>query len=256
MCYSQWMESLLTRSDHSAVTPADARRNGLLSALRPDDLNHLLPHLRPIDLPIRRRLERAGDDIAELCFPTAGIVSIVAVGNRQRDQRIEAGIFGREGMSGTAVLLNADRSPHEVYVQMAGAGMMLPVEILQDAMAQRPALQALFLRYVHVSQVQTAFTVLANGSDTLQTRLARWILMAHDRIDGDTLDLTHEFLSLMLGVRRPGVTVAIRALEVQGAIAAQRGRITVVDREIAIRIADGSYGKAEAEYARLIGQPI
>jgi CRP-like cAMP-binding protein len=100
--------------------------------------------------------------------------------------------------------------------------------------------------------VQTAQTALANARGNVESRLARWLLMAHDRLDGNELDLTHEFLALMLGVRRAGVTTALQKLESDGLVVAKRGLIVVEDRAGLVRLADRLYGVAEAEYRRLI----
>ena len=189
-------------------------------------------------------------------FPLAGLGSVVAVGSRAKDQRVETRIFGRDGMSGISIVMGADRAPYEVYVQVAGVGLRMASGDLVGLMDERPAIRALLLRYAQAAHVQTSYTALANGRDKLETRLARWILMAHDRLDGDEIGLTHEFLALMLGVRRAGVTVATHSLEGRGLIRAARGTITVLDRDGLDQVADGSYGVAEAEYERLIGRPV
>jgi CRP-like cAMP-binding protein len=123
------------------------------------------------------------------------------------------------------------------------------------ALDTSPALKALLLRWVHVSMIQTAQSALANGRYTIQERLARWLLMCHDRMDGDDLPLTHEFLSLMLGVRRSGVTEALHVLEGVDIVKAGRGTIRVLNRERLEEIAGGCYGLPEAEYNKLIGKP-
>jgi len=116
----------------------------------------------------------------------------------------------------------------------------------------RPGLHRHLLRFVQAFTVQVAQTALSNGSYTLEERLARWLLMCHDRVDGDVLSTTHEFLSIMLGVRRPGVTEALHILEGAHVIRAERGLVTVLDRAKLEQVAGESYGVAEAEYARLM----
>lgn len=234
----------------------DPRRNGLLGALSEEDLRVLSAHLEFVSLDKRHVLERPGEDISQIYFPLSGLGSIVAVGSRLKDQRIEAGIFGRDGMSGTSILLGARTAVHEVYIQLPGKGLRLPTDALREAMETRPAIRTRLLNYVHVLQLQITHTALANGRDHLETRLARWLLMAHDRVEGDSLDLTHEFLSLMLGVRRPGVTTTLHALEGRGLVKTGRGTIDVIDRDGLIETANGSYGTAETEYERMIGHPL
>jgi CRP-like cAMP-binding protein len=123
-------------------------------------------------------------------------------------------------------------------------------------MEASPSLKALLLRWVQVLMIQTAQSALANGRYTIQERLARWLLMCHDRLDGDDLPLTHEFLSLMLGVRRSGVTEALHVLEGVKIVRTSRGRIHILDREKLEEIAGDCYGLSEAEYAKLIGLPL
>jgi CRP-like cAMP-binding protein len=120
-------------------------------------------------------------------------------------------------------------------------------------MSSSPSLHGLLLKYVQAFMIQTAHTAMANACAMLDQRLARWILMADDRIEGGCLPLTHEFLSLMLGVRRAGVTEALHALETSGLIRASRGVIIVRNRKGIERRAGTAYGIPEAEFRRLIG---
>jgi hypothetical protein len=136
-----------------------------------------------------------------------------------------------------------------------GEGYRIRADAFTELLRERPSLMTLMLRYVQVMLVQTEQTALANGRLSIEKRLARWILMCHDRMDGDELNFTHELLSVMLGVRRPGVTVATHVLEGCKMIKATRGRLTVLSREKLEEAAGGSYGLPEAEYERLIGAP-
>ena len=132
----------------------------------------------------------------------AGIASVVAV--QPDETRIEVGLIGREGMSGTAVVLGGDQSPHSTYMQVAGEGQRIAANELHKAMDASVSLRNLLLKFVQVFMVQTAHTAIANARAHIDQRLARWILMAHDRTGDNTMPLTHEFLALMLGVRRRG----------------------------------------------------
>jgi CRP-like cAMP-binding protein len=156
-------------------------------------------------------------------------------------------------MTGTSVVLGSDRSPYETYMQVAGEGQRITVSHLRAAMKASEAMHGLFLKYVQVFMVQTAQTAIANARATIDVRLARWLLMAHDRVRADTLPLTHEFLALMLGVRRAGVTGALNGLERKRLIRTARGEIVVLDRKGIERTAGGTYGTPEAEFRRLIG---
>ena len=203
--------------------------NHILSHLVPADLGLLEPHLQAIDLPLRRELETHNKRIGYVYFIESGFASVVANGSTKSG--IEIGIIGREGMTGSSVVLvSNDRAAHDTYMQMAGNGQRMRVANLREAIMQSADLHHVLLRYVRSFLLQTASTALANGRSKIEERLARWLLMAQDRIDGDQLPLTHEFLSVMLGVRRPGVTIALQKLAGEGLIAHRRGIITILNR--------------------------
>jgi CRP-like cAMP-binding protein len=144
------------------------------------------------------------------------------------------------------------RSPHEAFVQLDGSARRIESNRLRQAMRESTALSTLLLHFVHVFTIQVSHTALANGRAKIEERLARWLLMMHDRIDGDEAPLTHDFIALMLGVRRPGVTDALHALEGKGLVRSTRGVIRIVDREGLEALATGIYGAPEAAYERLI----
>lgn len=226
-------------------------RNRLLSVLSDDDFALLQPHLRPVALPLLYDLERPNRKIEMVYFMEAGIASIVAV---QSDGiRVEVGLVGREGMSGVAVVLGGAQSPHSTYIQVAGEGQRITANELRNAQNASPSLRDLLLKFAQVFMVQTAHTAVANAWAHIDQRLARWILMAHDRTDDKTIPLTHEFLSLMLGVRRAGVTEALQTLKRQKLIDTGRNQIVVRNRKGLERKAGSSYGAPEKEYRRLIG---
>jgi len=225
--------------------------NRLLAALSPADLKSLQPLLQSVPLRLRQDLERPQRRIDDVYFPNLGIASVVAV--QSRDTRIEVGLIGCEGMTGTAVVLGNDRSPHETYMQVEGEGQRITAANLRQAMNASDSLRNVLLRYVQVFMVQTAHTAIANARARLDERLARWLLMAHDRVRDDRLPLTHEFLSLMLGVRRAGVAEALHCLASQNFITAGRGEVVILNRRSIERVAGESYGTPEAEFRRLIG---
>jgi CRP-like cAMP-binding protein len=225
--------------------------NRLLSSLSKADFGLLLPDLEAVSLDLRKVLERPNKRIEDVYFPDAGFASVVAVQPKQT--KVEVGLIGREGMTGLPVVLGNHKTPHETYIQAAGHGQRIDATKLRKAMAASSSLQSLLLKFVQAFMVQTAQTAISNARAKLNERLARWILMADDRIDGSRLPLTHEFLSLMLGVRRAGVTEALNALESEGLIRASRGEIIVRSRKGIERRAGGSYGIPEAEFRRLIG---
>ena len=226
-------------------------RNRLLAALSPADLALLQPHLNFLAVAVRHEIERPNRRIDSVYFMEAGIASIVAV---QADEtQVEVGLVGPEGMTGTAVVLGGDQSPHSTYIQVAGEAQWIKADELRKAMRTSDSLRALLLKYVQVFMVQTTHTAIANARAQINRRLARWILMAHDRTGDKTLPLTHEFLALMLGVRRPGVTEALQNLKRQKLIDTARNQIMVLNRNGIEKMAGHSYGVPEKEYRRLIG---
>lgn len=210
------------------------------------------PQLEHIDLPARFALAEPNQAAAYIYFPEAGLASQVAI--TPKNGRLEVGIYGREGVGPASVIFGVDRSPHQLFMQVGGFGHRVSAGVFATAIEQSRTLHSLFLRYMQVVQVQTSYTALSNGSEVIGERLARWLLMCQDRLGGDDLPLTHEFLGIMLGVRRSGVTYAIHNLEGVGIIRATRGHIHVLDRKRLEDFAGDSYGVPEAEYERLIGK--
>lgn len=226
-------------------------RNRLLQTLPPEELEDLMPRFERVQVQKGDILWSVGDLLDSVYFPEAGLSSNVAVTSEGR--RIEVGCFGDEGMISTASVLNVDRAPHELLVQVGGPWLRIGVGPFRDALRSSPALHDLMLRYTHTVMMTVSQTAMSNGAHSVEERLARWILMAHDRLEGDELSLTHDFLSIMLATQRSTVTLAIQALEGYGAIQARRALIIVRDRDMLCDLAGNSYGPAEAEYERQIG---
>jgi CRP-like cAMP-binding protein len=219
--------------------PDPALQNQLLAKLPRSALDVLRPHLELVSLPLREVLEAPDEPIKHIYFPIGCVGSVVA--GAAGGPRLEVGLIGREGMTGLCVVLGASTSPHECFVQIAGDAMRIAVPDLNAAVATEAVLHKHFLLYVQAFMLQTAQTALANGRYTIEERLARWILMCHDRLDGDDIPFTHEFLSLMLGVRRPGVTIALQSLEGARLIRNRRGCVTVLNKEKLREIAGPAY---------------
>jgi CRP-like cAMP-binding protein len=221
-------------------TPArNASKNRVLARLARADLALLKPHLAPIDLPVSARLETANGRIDAVYFIERGFASVVADGRGKRG--IEVGIIGREGLTGLALVLGHDRATHETYMQAAGSAQRISAAHLRKAMDQSVRLHRSLLRFAHAFLVQTTQTALANGRSKLEERLARWLLMAQDRIGGTEVPLTHRFLAVMLGVHRPFVTRTVQVLEQRGLIRAGRQVITIVDRDGLVKMSNGAY---------------
>ncbi|MFZ2029965.1 MAG: Crp/Fnr family transcriptional regulator [Vitreimonas sp.] len=223
--------------------------NALLARLSADDLALLSPHLERIDLPLKRDLEHRHQAIEHVYFIERGIASVVA--NGVGPAGVEVGLIGREGMSAIALLMGSDLAPHHIYMQAAGDGLRAPARAFSNAAGASASLRQTLLKFAHVFSVQTAYTALANARNKIEERLARWLLMADDRLDTEELPLTHEFLAIMLGVRRPGVTDALHVLEAAGLIRAQRGVVVILNRAGLEKKSNGCYGPPEAEMRRL-----
>ena len=195
----------------------------LLLRLSADDLALLASHLKRVALPLHKKLEGPHKLIEQIYFIESGFASVVTASTAK--STIEVGMVGCEGMTGLSVVFGADRGPHETCMQSAGGASRIAPSRLRQAMARSRTLHNYLLLYAHAFVVQATHAVVANGRSKLEERLARWLLMAQDRLGADDLIITHEALSGMLGVGRPGVTVALRFLEGAGLIQIGRGII-------------------------------
>ena len=218
------------------------------------DRGLLTPSLEAVDLDLRQNLEAPYDPISHVYFIESGMVSVIA--DAAPDHRIEVGMVGNEGMTGLSAVLGVNRSANESFVQSTGSALRISTKSLREAMDASRTLTSVLLRYVHVFMVQGSQTALANGRGTVSERLARWLLMWDDRIQPESLSVTHEFLALLLGVRRQGVTVALHELEGKGLIKSTRGDVCILDRAGLRLAASGFYGISEAEYDLSLGPEI
>ena len=226
-------------------------RNRLLRKIGLEDWDLIGPHLEEVTLKERQIIEVPTKPITHAYFLESGIASVVAVD--AEDHRIEVGVVGYEGVTGVPLIMGDTRAQHSTYMQIAGNGRRIPQEVFREAIGKSETLRALMMKSAQGFMIQTAHTALANGRAKLEQRLARWLLMALDRLTTDTVPLTHEFLAVMLGVRRAGVTVAIHGFERRGLVTTRRGQLTIVHRHGIEQIAGSFYGTPEAELRRLLG---
>ena len=236
------------------MLPQSSTGNQVLSNLAPSDFALLEPHLEKIDLPLRRQLELRGRTIEHVYFLESGLGSMVV--SAGANHNVEVGIIGREGMTGLPVLMDVDRPAHETFMQSPGTAQRIAANKLRKALDTSPALHRSMLRYAHTLVTQMSYTALANGRYTIEERLARWLLMADDRANGGPIQLTHEFLALMLGSRRAGVTVALNEFQKRGLVRTKRGAIVIEQRGALEEIANGSYGMPETEYRRVFATSV
>ncbi|MGV8938501.1 MAG: Crp/Fnr family transcriptional regulator [Allorhizobium sp.] len=234
-----------------AAPPQIVIRNRLLGLLPPDDYQALAADLEFVDLPRPFTLSEPLEPSEYAYFPESGIGSIVA--RSPEGQSAEIGIFGRDGVTPVSVLLKSYSDPFSTFMQIGGNGHRIRNTVLMRALDRSDAMKTIFIRYAQAHAVQTAYTALSNAVHQIDERLARWILMCHDRTDGDAIALTHEFLSVMLAVRRPTVTTALHTLEGNRLVYSERGLITVRDRAGLEQFAKDAYGVPEQEYTRLLG---
>lgn len=225
--------------------------NVLLRTLSPEDFALLEPDLEAVSFKLRERLIEQSRPLAHIWFPETAVVSIVA--STPTGRRSEIALTGREGVIELGSVNGAELSPLEACVQIAGKGWRLPVPALRTAMTRSAGLQAALLRSSQFFLIQVSHTAVVNSAHTIHQRLARWLLMTLDRIKGDTITMTHQLLSMVLGVRRAGVTNTVQKLEDSGAIQARRGHVIITDRTRLELIAADAYGQPEIEYERIFG---
>ena len=230
-----------------------AVRNRLLAALPPDDFAALAPAFRPVELEFKQVLIEPGQPIRAVHFPEAGMVSLLAPLEEGHVQ--EVGIVGREGLVGLPVVLGADRTSIEALVQMQGAAWRVGAAELRAAFERGAALRSLLLRYAQAFHAQVAQTAACNGRHAIDRRLARWLLVMHDRAEADEFPMTHEFASLMLGTARPGISVAAAVLQRAGIIRYTHGRVAVLDRAGLEAASCECYGTVREQFEYLLGVP-
>lgn len=239
-------------SEKNRVHPVRiSTRNRLLSSLSIDDFARILPHLEDVELPRNQRMMKPGVPTQYVYFPETCMVSLINV--LEDGASIEVGLIGREGLVGVLAGLGASAISGEAIVQMSGSAMRMPTEILREEMGLNSAVRQMLLRYVQALFAQVSQTAACNARHLLPQRLARWLLLARDSAESNELMLSHEFLSMMIGVRRAGVTIALTELKQAGIIATSRGRIVILDQERLEASACECYRTVRLEYDRLLG---
>ena len=229
-------------------------RNRLLASLPPDVLAQLLPKLSHVVLTMRQGLHAPDEPIEAVYFPEAGMLSMVT--NLDDGVQAEVGIVGPEGMLGASLLSGIETSFVEAMVQMPGTAWRMGAREFRRELDANAPLRTLLLRYNEALHAQVTQTAACNGRHGLEQRLARWLLMAHDRVEGDELPLTQEFMAMMLGVHRPSITVTAGILQRAGLIRHSGGRITVLDRPSLEAASCECYGAVRQRFTALLGTPV
>jgi len=209
------------------VAPLGANR--ILQCLSGKTLALIEPHLRKVKLAQGTLLHEAGEAITNVYFPLSGMVSMLAV--LKSGQAIEAGVIGREGFVGGFLGVRGWRPFGHAVMQMSGEAMQLNVRQFKKAYDASDALRILVNGYQSVVYFQAQQTAACQALHPVEARMCRWLLQAQDAVGGDTLNLTQEFLSHMLGVRRTSVSGSANKLQEEGLITYKRGVIRILDRK-------------------------
>lgn len=218
----------------------NAIRNVILLSLPDDEFQFIRPHLEAVDLPQYRVLHEPGERLDYGYFINDGMTSLVVITKDGRS--VEVGIVGREGMVGMPLIVGMQRGLWRGIMQIAGSGVRLRSEILEEILLVSPSLRLELNRYALLHGLQVAQIAACNRLHEIEQRLARWLLMCQDRVDSQMLNLTHEFLAQMLGTGRPSVTLATGILEQTGIIENLRGTVKIINRKQLENTACECYG--------------
>jgi CRP-like cAMP-binding protein len=222
---------MLKMRDRTTDAPPKAGvvQNHFLATLSPVDFEQLRPFLRIVELKRHAIIHEANKPVDAVYFVESGVISRVA--RTQADGAVEVAVVGRFGLVGLSVILGTMVALHRTVVQIPGLALRISAGDLQTIMTKNPAIRDHLLRYVQLLMSQKAQVALCNAKHDIDKRLARWLLLAHDRVAGNQLPVTHDLLATMLGVRRAGVTEALATLEADGVISKTRGALKIVSRE-------------------------
>ena len=246
---------MLSISTNAAAHHRDAmRRNQLLAALPSAELERWWPQMEPVDLLCGEVLCESGSVPSSVIFPLTAIVSLSYL--TQDGATTEFGVVGNDGMVGIAVFMGGHATPGRAIVQSAGQGLRLSAQVLRDTLQHASPVLALLLRYTQSLIVQMAQTAACNRHHSIDQQLCRRLLMGLDRSLSSEVQMTHEAIANLLGVRREGVTEAALRLQHAGVIRYNRGRIEVLDRKHLEQRSCECYAVARKEYQRLMPVPL
>src|SRR6266567_1811510 len=233
-----------------SASRSSPHKNRILAAVPQEDLDRFFASLQPVSLPLKHMLYRIDAPLDFVYFIEEGVASILT--SMTDGSTIEVGMVGSEGIVGVAALMGGEASAQQIVMQVPGAALNMPTAKCREAFDQSPAFRAAVLRYVSAFLDLGAQTAACNRLHSIEQRCARWFLMALDRLDGDVMPMTHEFLASMLGVRRAGITETTGELQRSGLIRNHRGEVNVVDRPGLEALACECYGLDHARLMRLL----
>lgn len=227
--------------------------NRLLAALPPKDYQRLLPYLEPVELPQHKILYDAGEHYEYAYFPSHSIVSTVAI--MENGSTTEIGVIGNEGMVGLPIILKTSYTNSTAIVQVGNGGYRIAAQRLQHELDLNETLKTLMMRYVQARIIQLGQTAACNRYHNTEQRFARWLLTVRDNIQRNEFQLTHEFISQMLGVRRTGVTEVASKFQKANIIRYKRGLINIVSEEKLEASTCECYKLISKEFSRLLNVP-
>lgn len=233
----------------STDTPAPVR-NRLLAALPGDEHERLAAGSEPATLAFGQVLAEPNEPLQHVYFPTSAFISVITATDGRPS--LEVGMIGDEGMLGASLVLGVEQSPTHALVQGDGHALCIGAGTFRQGLRQSPELQRILKRYLYVTIAQLGQTAACNRFHHVEARLARWLLMTHDRAGSDDFLITHQFLAYMLGVRRVGITEAASALQARDLIRYQRGSLTVLDRDGLEAAACHCYAADREAYTRIM----
>ncbi|HWG40255.1 MAG TPA: Crp/Fnr family transcriptional regulator [Candidatus Acidoferrales bacterium] len=242
------------KSQHTVAAPETAKarpKNRLLRFLPHEDYERLLPHLQPVTFKYKLSLYESDRQIEFVYFIETGVASLV---NTMRNgDSAEVGTIGNEGMVGLPVIFGDSQAPTSVYIQVAGQGLRMRAKTFWQELQRSVSLRTAMLHYAHAFFNQVAQSAACNTFHLLEQRCCRWFLMTYDRMQSDEFQLTQEFLAMMLGVQRPGVTIAASALQRAGLIHYTRGQVKILDYAGLVKRSCECYAQSKREFDRLLG---
>jgi len=203
--------------------------NKILLSIPDNEFSAIGPHLEPVGLPRHSILHEPSEKLNFVYFPNAGLISLVVA--MEDGKTVEAAVVGNEGAAGIPSAVSLTRSPLREVVQIAGEGFRVKVGTLQDVLKSAAELQMMLSRYAVIQGIQVAQTAACNRLHDVEQRLARWLLMAQDRVDGGSILITHDFLATMLGTDRPSVSLAAGILQKKKNIEYSRGAVKILSRK-------------------------
>ena len=226
--------------------------NHLLASLPRESLGRLQPNLEPMTFALGEVVYESGAHMRHVYFPTTSHISLLYT--MIDGSTAEMGLVGNEGVVGIALFMGGETTPNRAMVQGGGLAFRMKTKAMLDEFKRGEEFQHVLLRYTQALITQISQTAVCNRLHSVEQRLCRWLLMTHDRGDSDQLQMTHEFISNMLGVRREGVTLAAHRLQDAKMISYVRGHINILDREQLLAHVCECYGVVKAEHQRLLGE--